>query len=250
MVEIFGRCSRLLNKIALSIEDGFFSQLCAKESDKLLSEFVFFLRREGDGCAGYIAQSGVLRQQVVAKPGNIVQHKCNVAQNHILQHKDVAKYPQIVQRKIYVAQSGEPLISQIKNILNLLNILKHLGLTKLPTPLLLEKNLLLMKLSVLNTCQSTVRLITETEKLVPLKIRKTNLRRLPKLNPPKLGQTHQEISEFIKSKERTQNLEVFSRFSHIGRRTLKRKLSELIKAGTIKRLTDGKKVFYAVSTKN
>ena len=195
IVEIFGRCSRLLNKIALNIEDGFFFQLCAKESDKLLSEFIFFLRGGGE------------------------RHN--------------------------VAQSGEQLISQIKNIFNLLDIIKHLGLAKPPTPLLLEKNLLLLKLSVLNTCQSTARLVTEAEKPAPLKIKKTGLRRLHKINPPKLGQTHQEVLEFIKSQERTQNLEVFSRFSHIGRRTLKRKLSELIKAGAIKRLTVGKKVFYA-----
>ncbi len=222
-VEIFGRCSRLLNKIALNTEDGFFSRLCAKESDKLLSEFIFFLRREGEEHANYIAQSGVLRQRVVAKPGNIVQHEYRVAQCY------------------------QPLISQIKNILNLLDILKHLGLVKSPTPLLLEKNLLLLKLSVLNACQPMARLVTEAEKPVHLKIRKTNLRRLPKLNPPKLGQTHQEISEFIKSKERTQNLEVFSRFGHIGRRTLKKKLSDLARANVIKRIPDGKKVFYSAS---
>ena len=201
-VEIFGKCSRLLHKIALDIEDGFFSQLCARESDKLLSEFIFFLRCEGEKHTGYVAQY------------------------HLR------------------------LISRIKNILNLLEILKHLGLTKPPTPLLLEKNLLLLKLSVLNSCQPTARFMIETEKPVPLKIRKTNLRRLPKLNqpkldPPKLGRTHQEVSEFIKSKERTQNLEVFSRFSHIGRRTLKKKLSDLARANVIKRIANGKKVFYS-----
>ena len=224
MVEIFSKCSRLLNKIALNTEDSFFSQLCAKESDKLLSEFIFFLKEGGR------------------------EHR--VAQNHILQHKNVAKYPQIVQRKLYVAQSGESLISQIKNILNLLDIIKHLSLIKPATPLLLEKNLLLLKLSVLNAYQPIARLITETEKPVPLKIRKPNLRRLPKSNPPKLGQTHQEISEFIKSKERTQNLEVFSRFSHVGRRTLKKKLSDLARANVIKRIPDGKKVFYAISAES
>ncbi len=195
MVEIFGRCSRLLNKIALNIEDGFFFQLCAKESDKLLSEFIFFLKEEG--------------------------------------------------REHRVAQSGKQLISRIRNILNLLDILKHLGLIKLPTPLLLEKNLLLLKLSVLNTCQPMTQLVTEMEKPVPLKKRKISLRRLPKLNPPKLGQTHQEVLEFIKSQERTQNMEVFNRFSHIGRRTLKKKLSDLTRANVIKRIPDGKKVFYA-----
>ena len=248
MVEIFGKCSRLLNKIALNMEDGFFSLLCAKESDKLLSEFVFFLK--GEERTGYIAQSGVLRQPVVAKPGNFVQREHHVAQTGILQHQDIVKSDDIVQHEYRVAQYHLQLTSQIKNILNLLDILKHLGLAKLPTSLLLEKNLLLLKLSVLNACQQIARPLTETEKPIALKIRKTNLRRLPKLDPPKLGRTHQEVSEFIKGKERTQNLEVFNRFSHIGRRTLKRKLSELIKAGTIKRLTDGKKVFYTPGDTN
>ena len=44
IAEIFGRCSRLLNKIALRMDDSFFSDLCFKESDKLLLEFIFFLK--------------------------------------------------------------------------------------------------------------------------------------------------------------------------------------------------------------
>jgi predicted HTH transcriptional regulator len=66
-----------------------------------------------------------------------------------------------------------------------------------------------------------------------------------KLRPlPRLDQTHKEILGFVKTKERVQNLEVFNQFAHISRRTMKRKLSELIKANAIKRFTDGKKVFY------
>ncbi len=190
IVEIFGRCSRLLNRIALDIEDGFFFRLCVKESDKLLSEFIFFLKNK------------------------------------------------------YVAQYHPPLISRIRNILNLLDILKHLGLAKLPASLLLEKNLLSLKLSVLNSCRPIARPFAETEKPIVPKIKKTSLRRLPESNRPKLGQAHQEILEFVKSKERTQNLEVFSRFNNVGRRTVKRRLSGLIKAGAIKRFTIGKKVFY------
>ena len=210
----------MFNKITLAIEDGFFSKSCAKESDRLLSEFIFFLR--GEGRTGYIAQSGVLRQQVVAKPGNIVQRECRVA------------------------QCCQPLISRIKNILNLLDILKHLGLAKPSTSLLLEKNLLLLELSVLNACQSKVQFLTKAEKPTSLRTKKTNSLRLPRLNQPQLGRAHQEVLEFIKSKEQTQNLEVFSRFSHIGRRTLKKKLSDLARAGVIKRIPDGKMVFYAV----
>ena len=62
-----------------------------------------------------------------------------------------------------------------------------------------------------------------------------------------LGTAHKEISEFIGSKERVQNVEVFAQFADTTRRTLKRKLSELVKAGAIKRLALGKKVFYTAS---
>lgn len=194
IVEIFGRCSRWLSKIALNAEDGFFSQLCVKESDKLLSEFIFFLKGEEN-----------------------VRH---------------------------VAQCCQPLISQIKNILNLLDILKHLGLAKPPTSLLLERDLLLLELSVLDISQPMVWLPEEAKEPVIPKVKKTNLHPLP--NPsPKLGKVHREILEFIKNKERAQNLEVFNQFAHISRRTLKKKLSELVGANVIKRIADGKKVFYA-----
>jgi hypothetical protein len=200
IVEIFGRCSRLLNRIALNAEDGFFSQLCIKESDKLLSAFIFFLREEGD--------------------------------------RSVVRRPQIVQREHRVAQYRLRLISQIKSALKLLEILKHLGLAKLPTSLLLEKDLLLLELAVLNTSRPAAVSSGGTGKPVMPKPRK-------KLRPlPRLDQTHKEILGFVKTKERVQNLEVFNQFAHISRRTMKRKLSELIKANAIKRFTDGKKVFY------
>lgn len=217
IVEIFGRCSRLLNKIALNAGDNFFSRLCAEESDKLLSAFIFFLKGEEN-----------------------VRH---VAQNDILQHGDVAKYPQIVQHKIYVAQSGKQLISQIKNIFNLLDILKHLGLTKLPTSLLLERDLLLLELAILDICRPVARPSNKAEEPIVRKEMKTGPRPSPKPTP-KLNQAHREILEFIKSRERTQNLEVFGRFGHISRRTIKKKLSDLVKTNTIKRFAAGKKVFY------
>lgn len=229
MVEIFGRCSRLLNKITLNAGDDFFSRLCTKESDKLLSAFIFFLRGEESARSNTeryehrIAQSGVLRQQVVAKPGNIVQ-----------------RYPS-------VAQSGGRLISQIKNILNLLEILKHLGLAKPPTSLLLERDLLLLELSVLEVCRPAETFPVKTEESAALEVKTSTKAR--KSNPRSLlalGRLHKEILELIKSKERIQNLEIFSHFAHITRRTLKRKLSNLTKAGIIKRSAKAKKVFYTV----
>ncbi|MEK7154425.1 MAG: hypothetical protein AAB792_02625 [Patescibacteria group bacterium] len=203
IVEIFGKCSRLLNKTALNIEDDFFSRLCAKKSDKLLSEFIFFLKREGrDG-----------------RPGAVAAHQ-----------------------RSYVAQYYQRLISKIEDILNLLDILKHLDLAEPSASLLLEKNLLLLKLSVLNAVSQTAAFCGKAEKPVPLKPKKP-----PRKKPSSsiLTPAHLEISEFVRSKERVQNSEVFSQFPQISRRTMKRKLSELIKSGAIRRFTDGKKVFYA-----
>ncbi len=202
IVEIFGRCSRGLNRIALDTKDGFFSQLCAKESDKLLSEFIFFLKKAGEG-----------QKRRIAKPADIT-------------------------RGYHVAQYRLPLISRIKSISKLLEILKHLGLTKAPTSLLLERDLLSLELSVLNAYRPTAVSSGKTGKPASPSPGKTP-------HPlPHLGQAHKEVAEFIKSKEQVQNSEVFAQFAHISRRTMKRKLSELIKASAIKRLAKGKKVFY------
>jgi hypothetical protein len=203
------------------MDDSFFSDLCFKESDKLLLEFIFFLK-EGGGE--------------------------NVAQTNVLQHKDVVKPDDIVQHGYRVAQYPPRLISQIKNILNLLDILKHLGLAKPPASLLLERELLLLELAVLDACRPAPRLPSKTGKPISRKGMKVNphssLRPSPK-PAPKLGRTHKEILELIKGKERTQNLEIFGRFNHITRRTLKRKLSELIAIKTIRRFTENRKVFYS-----
>jgi len=193
MVEIFGRCSRELNKVALNAKDGFFSRLCAEKSDKLLSEFIFFLKEWGN---------------------KNTQHDTRVA------------------------QCGLGLIFQIKSTLNLLEILKHLGLAKPPTSLLLEKNLLLLELSVFDTLQPEPVLSGKAREPILPKPRK-------KPRPGPLGQTHKVIAEFIKARGQVQNTEIFGQFGRISRRTLKRKLSDLIRANSIKRITNGKKVSYA-----
>ena len=62
-----------------------------------------------------------------------------------------------------------------------------------------------------------------------------------------VSETHKEIKEFVVSRGQVRNTDVFAEFSGITKRTLKRKLSELIRAGVIKRLAQGKKVFYGVN---
>jgi hypothetical protein len=222
MAEIFSRCSRLLNKIALKAEDEFFGRLCAEEADKLLSEFVFLLKGEYFGISA--AQKEKLQGQGAVKNGGAGRAKYNVAQCKMR------------------------LLFRIEKILDLLNILRHLGLAKPPTSLLLEKNLLLLKLAVLDISKPKMQANKEKKEQVASNAEKKTLPVLskPKPNQLKLGQSHYKVLEFIKSKGRVQNTEVFSQLKNFSRRTLKRKLSELAQAEAIKRITDGKKVFYSV----
>jgi len=147
---------------------------------------------------------------------------------------------EIVRQSNYVAQSHTPFIYQIKNIFTLIVILEHLGFTETTTPLLLRRDLLLLELAILNH---------QLEKRINSGVGKPN--RKSEKNQTNVGtpsdfssQTHKQITEFVYGRKRVQNTEVFSGFPGIAPRTLKRKLSELIKTGAIKRVTEGKKVFY------
>lgn len=146
----------------------------------------------------------------------------------------------------YVVQCQSELIFQIKNVLKLLDILNHLGFTKPTIPLLLERDLLLLELAILNSRQEERLGGKKGEQNFKPEKNQITSRSLPDF----LGQTHKEIIQFITSRKRVQNIEIFSKFSGIAKkRTLKRKLSELIKAGVIKRTINGKKVFYIALSK-
>ncbi len=190
MVPIFASCSRLLSSVAQNLGDKFFFDLCEKESDKLLSEFIRFLKfSEGD--------------------------------------------------RADVAQCASTLILQIKNIINLLSIFNHLGITKPPTSLALERDLLRLWLSVLDS--GGAGLINQR---VPMRVGSKEIKKVKPRHKFVLSPKHKEILELIKNNEMVQNLEIFGKFADISKRTIKRKLSELIKSNNIKRKTDGKKVFY------
>ncbi len=192
IVATFAKCFRLIAKLNVTIDDDFFVGLLNVESEKLLNQYVNFLKCEG----------------------SVVPAR-------------------------YVAQYGCDLILQIKNILSFLNILKHLKFAE-PIPcLLLERNLLYLESSILDFKK---RPITAAPKVVAGK--QFSHKTVNKIIPKKLGAIHNEIASFLGGRGRVQNTEVFIKFAYITRRTLKRKLSELIDAGTIKRLTLGKKVFY------
>lgn len=219
LVTIFARCFRQIAKLSAVMDDRFFVDLLNEEAEKLLGRYMVFLRWEG-----------------------IVGGDTRVAQSDILQHQDVAKYSDIVQHDTRVAQCRSGLIYQIKNILSLLNILKHLELKEPITSLLLERDLLLLELTILNNRQEEL----PNSKMGKHNSKSEKLKTKSQIFSDSLGLAHKQIARFITGRDRTQNTEIFRKFSNIAKRTLKRKLSELVEASVIKRVATGKKVFYVI----
>lgn len=226
LIKTFARCFRLLTKLNAGIKDGFFVALISKESENLLSGYLKFLKLRGD----IVAQSSTRVGPWKSKVGPWIQCR------NILKTK-------------------------IDTILKLLEIIKHTNqIDEIATPLLLERELLKLKLLFLNDSEEfpaawlvELRESSNQKNQRENKNLKTPMDNLSELNSDKttdrttlqkLGEIHRQIAEFINGKERVQNVEVFGRFTDTSRRTLKRKLSELVKAGAIKRLPLGKKVFY------
>ena len=224
LVKTFAGCFRLLMKLNIGVKDLFFSNLCGDEADKLLAEYIKFLKKAGDR-----------------------NNSSHVAQKGILQHKEnVAKYSQIVQHGDHVAQSGREIIYCIGNILNLLAILRHLKLLNQTTSLLLEKELLFLKSSVLDFKKQSSKSAKNRkgDRQPSAKLLKDSVQK-PVFS---LNQSHNEIASFVRSKGKVRNIEIFTKFTDTTKRTTKKKLSELVKAGVIKRIAAGKKVFY-IATK-
>lgn len=136
------------------------------------------------------------------------------------------------------------LIFQIKNLLNLVSVLNHLDFKKSISPLLLERDLLLLELQLMEDAQSNLNVHFERGRQNPTLLRPIASAPIRTNNFEDMGPGHKEIADFITGYERVQNTEVFKKFPNIARRTMKRKLSELVGAGAIKRFAEGKKVFY------
>lgn len=136
----------------------------------------------------------------------------------------------------HVAQYKRELNFKLKEITNLLVILKYLDFLKPMISLSLEKTILELRLQILDFGK---------KKSVISRNKSQNGMITDRLNPNiKLNNLHNEISKLIKSQGKVRNLDIFIKFSYISKRTLKRKLSELVLAGAIRREARGKTVFY------
>lgn len=212
LVAIFGKCSRLINKIALETGDDFLARLYLENSDFLTSEFIIFLRSSG-----------------------IVSCKNNVAQ--------------------YIGYFK--LSARVRAVINLIKISEHFDFTGVPTPLLLERELLVFQSAVLDFFAKN------QERLEPKGAARTgdvkeasgvNKFLKPKLKPKvaenqktteaeSFDETAERILEVVKKQPGLTLKEVNNLVADLNRRTIERKLNDLIKLGFVWRdKRDGKKI--------
>lgn len=235
--EIFARCYRLMYQVGASISDEFFADLWSRESDRLLSDFIIFLRVRGERLAQGQSKSDFSARPDLAKVG-----KSMIPQSNPSQHSEnVAKNGRIVQCLDNVAQCSKALGTRLQKIFELLEILKHIGQTDAATPLFLERELLKLRLAVLNSIDLPKQLKNQKDRRFSESSRSPS----PVQDETKLFGVYKEILNFIKSRgDQIQNTEIFARFGNIHRRTIKRKLSDLVLSGFIIRSAKGKRVYY------
>lgn len=126
------------------------------------------------------------------------------------------------------------LVWQVKNLLSLVFIARHLNFGELAASMILEKNLLLLELSLLPIGADAM---PTGEGAASEKIGR-NLYEMD-LNLPQ-----NNVLNLVKERGRVQNREVFERFGNASRRSVKRHLGLLVKAGKLRRTIQGKTVFY------
>ncbi len=133
------------------------------------------------------------------------------------------------------------LILKIKNFNKLGEILRHLELIETIEYFNLKKELLSLELGLVNFMIANRKEQKTSKEKNAVTIKEVSSEKINNL----IGDTHKEIIDFINGKEKVQNLEIFDKFSFVTRRTLKRKLSELVSSRILNRIPLGKKVFYS-----
>jgi DNA-binding transcriptional ArsR family regulator len=202
LVAIFGKCSRLINKIVLEVGDDFFTQLYLENSDFLMSEFIIFLENSG-------TTSG---------------------KNNVAQYTNYLK-----------------LSWRIDTLIDLIKISKHLNFIGVNTPLSLERSLLVFKLAILDFLQKKKDDSKEglkSEKIVG----NNDFEKTVKIvEPDSFDETAKKILEIVKKQPGLTLKEVNNLLTDLSRRTMERKLRDLIGLGFIRRdKKDGKKILVSI----
>jgi len=194
----------------------------------------------------YVAQTGSATFKNVVEPNEIVQHVNYDAQTGLLRHQDGTKSSDIVRRMNHVVQCQIALIYQIKNLINILLILKTNNFDKVNT-LLAYRNLLRFESSIYDFSKTNFK---------DLELQKKNSKNGGELNVKKpvtqspqnkikLNDTKREILKHMERQGKSVlNKELFDKFSNISKRNIKRNMKELIDDDLVSRKAEGKKVYY------
>lgn len=246
--EIFGKCYRLMHRVGAGMGDEFFAGLWSRESDSLLSDFIVFLKVKGEMLAQVVTQLSLGKKQNS-------ESKVESATSESIGSETFMRHG-FANWQSRVAQCRKKINDRIERILELLEILKHTAQTTGTTPLLLERELLRFRLAVLDSSGAGAPTVRRTASDKSTKTADSEKQKSSSQTEIKLDQTHKQILQFIKSKtanggevdKKVQNTEVFTHFPDIHRRTLKRKLSDLAAAGSLRRAQKGKSVYYVLPT--
>lgn len=234
---IFSKCLTSICLAVFEAEDKVIKEKLNQFVNKLLISFIS-VKNKGEN---QVTLTNILQfeKEQVANYPNIVQHDSCVAQPDILKHpqQNVSKYPNIVQRNTYVAQYWDDIFfAQIDGLIGYLELLSHLKKTKTASPLLAVKNLLFLKISILNS--QKIQFIAKKE-IKPKEKQEKN---------QKTNSLAEEIFDFIsKNEQPSNNKAIFSNFSKTSIRTLRRHIKILLSAKIIRRHQNGKIVTYTVT---
>lgn len=141
----------------------------------------------------------------------------------------------------HVAQYQEEIIYWLNGLIEKIEIIQYIKKTKQPTSLLATKNLLLLKLLLLNSEKyqeikdKTTKKEIKTTVLVNKKTKEIN------------GLAEKIFNFISKNEEPPDNRAIFTNFSKFSTRTVRRHLKDLLLKNVIKRKQSGKKVTYTIA---
>lgn len=201
---VFSKCLTSLCLAVFETEDRVIRERLNQFVNKLLISFISFKNK---------------KENQSSFDANVVHS------DHVVQHKDcVAQY------------NHDIFFAQIDGMISYLELLSHLKKIKTTSPLLAVKNMLFLKISILNSQRSQI--IVKKEIKPKEKQEKSE----------KINGLAEKIFDFIsKSEQPPDNKAIFSNFSKTSIRTLRRHIKALLIAKAIKRHQSGKTVTYTMS---
>ena len=154
----------------------------------------------------------------------------------------------------------EKIIADIDFIVELLDTFQHLKIIDNNSPLLFSciKKILILKLSVItllkresaasNKKSQFDRGLSETEKNIELS-RESNRRKERIINDFKMNPNREKVFNFIKNFPNKRTKDIVYEFDAFSKRTVKRTLTDLLKAGLIQKKVENRASYYSISNK-